>query len=434
MKFKKIKIDNWKQFEEINIDFHPNLTILTGANGSGKTTILNLLAKHFGWHINELATPKKEKGGGFRFHIGVYNKKAYSTNNPMLHNPGIHNPGMHNPMGHNSKQYEIGRIIYEDNSSNSFIATEQDNAVYNIQIQNMKAFRGVNIPSHRPVFFYEQVPSVPTKKITKEFVSNQINQSKVGKYNSNFNNTKATNYYIKETLLNWAIGGGGNKFITADLELENYFNGFEEVLQKTLPKSLGFLKISIRNYEIVFETKTGDFMLDAASGGISAIIDLVWSIYINTLNTEQSIVLIDEIENHLHATLQRAILPSLINAFSNVQFITSTHSPLIIGSVKDSNVYALRYNVNNKIYNEKLDLINKAKNANEILNEVLGVPFSMPIWVENELENIINKYSEQEISSDIFKNMRRELDEKGLENLMPWAMDKTLDRLDDKDK
>jgi len=34
MKFQKLKIDDWKQFKKIDIDFHPNLTILTGANGS----------------------------------------------------------------------------------------------------------------------------------------------------------------------------------------------------------------------------------------------------------------------------------------------------------------------------------------------------------------------------------------------------------------
>ena len=50
MKFKKILLNDWRQFQNIDIDFHPNVTIITGANGSGKSTILKLLSKHFGWY------------------------------------------------------------------------------------------------------------------------------------------------------------------------------------------------------------------------------------------------------------------------------------------------------------------------------------------------------------------------------------------------
>ena len=46
--FKGIKIKNWRQFNNIDIEFHPNLTVITGANGAGKTTILSILSKHFG--------------------------------------------------------------------------------------------------------------------------------------------------------------------------------------------------------------------------------------------------------------------------------------------------------------------------------------------------------------------------------------------------
>jgi len=42
--FQKLTISGWQQFQDIEVDFHDRLTILTGANGSGKTTILNLLA------------------------------------------------------------------------------------------------------------------------------------------------------------------------------------------------------------------------------------------------------------------------------------------------------------------------------------------------------------------------------------------------------
>ena len=42
-KFDELVIDDWKQFKKISIKFHPRLTILTGANGAGKTTISSRL-------------------------------------------------------------------------------------------------------------------------------------------------------------------------------------------------------------------------------------------------------------------------------------------------------------------------------------------------------------------------------------------------------
>ena len=203
-------------------------------------------------------------------------------------------------------------------------------------------------------------------------------------------------------------------------------------MKKVLPKTLGFKEISIRNYEIVLITASGDFMLDAVSGGVSAIIDLAWQIYTFTNKGDEFMtVLIDEVENHLHPNMQRSILPDLLSAFPNIQFIVSTHSPLVVGSVKNSNVYAFRHkNVEGKfrVVNEKLDLVNKARTATEILNEVLGVPFTMPLWVEDKLNELVAKYTQQEISEDTFDKMRAELKEIGLEELMPEAMKKTLNK------
>ena len=49
--FKNLTIEDWRQFKNINIDLGDEVTIITGENGTGKTTLLNFLNGHFGWEL-----------------------------------------------------------------------------------------------------------------------------------------------------------------------------------------------------------------------------------------------------------------------------------------------------------------------------------------------------------------------------------------------
>ncbi|SKC42481.1 AAA family ATPase [Ohtaekwangia koreensis] len=406
LRFKMLTLTNWKQFSKVDIEFHPNLTVLTGANGSGKTTMLNILSRHFGWEHSELATPAKdEETGIFKFFTRFFKSPSKSNDN------------------------QIGELHYSNSNKATLTIPSNNSPQYQIAINGRQTIKGISIPSHRSTYFYRQVSQISTTKRSKQEAFNLVKDSSINFFYGSGGQTSS--FYIKETLLNWAIGGEGNKFIEADKELQDYFLGFQTVLSKVLPRTLGFKEITIRNYEIVLITDSGDFMLDAVSGGVSAIIDLAWQIYTFTNKGDEFMtVLIDEVENHLHPNMQRSILPDLLIAFPNTQFIVSTHSPLIVGSVKDSNVYAFRHVKNEqsqlRVANEKLDLVNKAKTATEILNEVLGVPFTMPLWVEASINEIVDKYSKEAISEDSFDKMRNELKQIGLEDMMPEAMKNIL--------
>ncbi|WP_419836937.1 AAA family ATPase [Streptomyces brasiliscabiei] len=50
----------------------------------------------------------------------------------------------------------------------------------------------------------------------------------------------------------------------------------------------------------------------------------------------------DEPENHLHPSMQRTLVPTLLAAFPNVRFIVATHSPFVVTSTREAYVYALR--------------------------------------------------------------------------------------------
>ena len=388
MKYDRLQIADWKQFSDVEIDFHNRLTVLTGANGSGKTTLLHLLARCVGWEFQELATPKKDfKTGAIRFFTNLFRKKV--EENTLV---------------------TIGSLFFSDGHQSELqIPQGGTSARYQISLSNYRTIPGVIILSHRNVFKYQSIPSISTQKISRRQAYDQVNQlAKQDTLQENPYHQRSVNYHIKETLLSWAIGGSGNKYIEPDAEAMEWYDGFEEVLKIIMPKHIGFEKLSIRNYEIVLSTQSGDFMLDAVSGGIAALIDLAWQIYNLASVEEELVVLIDEVENHLHATMQRSVLPDFLKAFPHVQFVVSTHSPLIVASVKDSNVYAFRYNDERRVFSEKLDLVNKARNANEILNEVLGVPFTMPIWAEDALNRIVAKYASEEVSEVMVDKMREE--------------------------
>jgi AAA domain, putative AbiEii toxin, Type IV TA system len=55
----------------------------------------------------------------------------------------------------------------------------------------------------------------------------------------------------------------------------------------------------------------------------------------------RGVVLVDEIDLHLHPAWQRVVLPTLSRALPNVQFIVTTHSPLVVGSLEATNLFTL---------------------------------------------------------------------------------------------
>ncbi|KKW41721.1 MAG: ATP-dependent endonuclease of the OLD family-like protein [Candidatus Magasanikbacteria bacterium GW2011_GWA2_56_11] len=414
MDFKKLKITaEWQQFENIEIDFHDRLTILTGANASGKTTLLHLLARHCGWDAKSLATPKKDiktKVWKWFSSFWVEDEEPKDTK---------------------------GELNYSDGQKAILkVPKEQNEAQYNMQIEGQQGVKCFFIPSHRSIFRYQKVTQIPTANtINKKQAFDKVWNSNKSRYGGG--NDVPSSFHIKEALICWSIFGQGNKDMDANETLLEYYNGFQEVLKKVLPKTLGFQKFAIRNSEVLLICTSGEFVIDASSGGISAIIDLAWQIYFYATEEKDNpnfTVLIDEVENHLHPTMQRQILPDFLGAFPNTRFIVSTHNPLIVGSVKESNVYALRYNENNKIVSERLDFINKAKTAAEILDEVLGVAFTMPIWVEDKLNEIVAKYSKESITKEKFTQMRNELKEMGLEKIMPEAVYSLIENSNDQTK
>lgn len=284
---------------------------------------------------------------------------------------------------------------------------------------------GLHIPSHRPVYSYQPVSTIPTQPITREQAFSKYSGHVQNRYLGS--GGQSANFVIKETLLALATFGYGNEVVIANPQARELFEQFQSILKKVLPPKLGFQKIQIEMPEVLFMTPTGNFSLDGISGGIAAIIDIAWQIFMYSGDEKRFVVTIDEPENHLHPELQQTILMGLLEAFPLVQFIVATHNPFIISSVPYSSVYVLDYNANDKVQSKHLDFINKAGTANEILRDVLGLPFTMPIWAEERVESIIRKYSQIEMTDESFSRLRAELSHLGLEKLVPDTIAKIVE-------
>ncbi len=133
-------------------------------------------------------------------------------------------------------------------------------------------------------------------------------------------------------------------------KLENWFKKFENVL-KSMFDDMAIKLVFDRpnfNYNIILQNRE-PFNLNQLSDGYGAFVSFVSELMMrmdrkfnNTSPYDlQGIVLIDEIETHLHIDLQKKILPFLTAFFPKIQFIVTTHSPFVLSSVDNAVIYDL---------------------------------------------------------------------------------------------
>ena len=140
--------------------------------------------------------------------------------------------------------------------------------------------------------------------------------------------------------------GSGN-----DIEAERVFSWIEKINQDlkvlfedeslTLDFNLAELRIYLK------QNGKAPFRLDQLSSGFSSVLsiyaDLLVKVELEKLARHEisGIVLIDEIDAHLHVTLQKKVLSFSSSAFPNIQFIITPHSPFVVQSVSDCIIFNL---------------------------------------------------------------------------------------------
>lgn len=388
--FKSIKLARWRQFEEVELDLTPNLCVLTGANGSGKTTILNVLGKHFGWNLQFLTASFLSEKQRKRMYADAW--EAYQAESTQS-----------NP---------VGNITYSNDVVSKLVAPTQDNPRYELNHQNMQTVVGLHIPSHRPPPSYSRVDKIPIDPKSSQQHYTQYQNFLFATYGEHPQKNPAT--AMKETLIAFAVFGEGNASVQPNEEYRLVFAAFQEILAKLLPEHIGFRAIEIRSPDVLLKTASGDFPLESMSGGLNALFGIAWQIHTYGFDKAACTVLIDEPENHLHPSMQREFLPRLAAAFPSYKFIVASHSPFVVSSKPEAAVYALIYSDNKRVVSRRLQEADLAGSPNKVLREILDVPVTMPIWVEARIEAVLARYTGRPADADTIRQIRDDLDAQGL--------------------
>lgn len=297
-----IMIENVRHLRNIMInisDEKPMHLILTGKNGSGKTSVLEAMSSYF----NYIITANDFEG----VPVGaVVWKEEFDDDDKVVD-------------GIILKLHQSHKVLEEMSKKGQFII-----AYY----KDKRTFQA-ELPEH-----VEKVKLKDRYKISE-------------------NPGRLFIKYLLDMKVTEALARNNGNSKKAD-RIKAWFSNFERLLQRIFEDP---------SLKLIFEEDTFSFLIQeknrelfdfySLSSGFAAILDIVLDLMLRmeahnhkSFDFSMSgIVLIDEIETHLHIDLQRSILDLLTTLFPNIQYIITTHSPYILNAVEDCVIYDLEKNI-----------------------------------------------------------------------------------------
>lgn len=157
-------------------------------------------------------------------------------------------------------------------------------------------------------------------------------------------------FFLADLKIQEALARNEQQVAEAD-KIKDWFESFENVLKGFFEDKDLKLRFNYRDYTFHIETQGKSFKFTELSDGFSAIIDIIADLILKMQKKDTlvmdylkpGIVLIDEIETHLHLQLQKIVLPLLTKLFPNIQFIVTTHSPFVLSSLPNVTAFDMEH-------------------------------------------------------------------------------------------
>lgn len=155
--------------------------------------------------------------------------------------------------------------------------------------------------------------------------------------------------YLSDLKIQEALARNEGHIRDAD-EIATWFSSFKQILKELFEDKDLQLDFNYKDYSFHILTEGKSFKFTEVSDGFAAVLDIVMDLILKMQDVKQEpkriyqkegIVLIDEIETHLHLGLQKKVMPFLTRLFPGIQFIITTHSPFILSSMKDAVAFDL---------------------------------------------------------------------------------------------
>ena len=334
MNLSRVRIKNFKGIKEKELLFIPGFNLIKGENGKGKTSILEAISVGIGGFIagipeiatrhisiNEIRKEYKLTGdGSCECHYKVPVEVEIDANFKNLH-------------------YHWVRTRTSVNSSRSTI---QPRDIVKLA-ENMASDEN----SELPLLIYESAGRVWEQKRQK--TENPFGKKIVRTIGYMDTLFEASNIKM---LRNWCIKMEMNEF-KIKKEIAEY-----EAAKKAVADFMRLINEDIdKQYKVFYDSQLEELMfqkeeeilpISDLSAGYQSLVWMVFDIAYRMalLNPQKGrdislasgIVLIDEIDMHLHPKWQWNIISALISVFPNIQFIATTHAPILFASAKNVQV------------------------------------------------------------------------------------------------